>query len=237
MFCDKQGWEESLFWNVRRNARRWMAQQGSSQGKTRARGTVREDKRQVFPPRMRKQKDTPHLKNTCFQNIPAFDALGHSPGFWTQTGTLSSPTPSSHHPASWRSPSCLRDISRCQGAWEERKREGEELGKQSERAGANPYGGGLPHEPWRSSKSDGNEMLQGLTQKTAPHSTRLRLPTGEIRNHAQASRYPSGTLNWGWPWHSSSRTATRGWNRRRRCAPFLHNVRVRLQTWRPFTNS
>ena len=38
-----------------------------------------------------------------------------------------------------------------------------------------------------------NEMLQGLTQKTAPHSTRLRLPTGEIRNHAQASSYPSGT--------------------------------------------
>ena len=81
------------------------------------------------------------------------------------------------------------------GGMGEVEREGEELEKQSERAGANPYGGGLPHEPWRSSKSDGNEMLQGLTQKTAPHSTRLRLPTGEIRNHAQASRYPSGTLN------------------------------------------
>ena len=39
-------------------------------GKTRARGTVREDKRQVFPPRMRKQKDTPHLRKHLLPEYP-----------------------------------------------------------------------------------------------------------------------------------------------------------------------
>ena len=71
--------------------------------------------------------------------------------------------------------------------------EGEELEKQSERAGANPYGGAAPWTLALIEVGRPNEMLQGLTQKAAPHSTRLRLPTGEIRNHAQASRYPSGT--------------------------------------------
>ena len=93
---------------------------------------------------MRKQKDTPHLKNTCFQNIPAFDALGHSPGFWTQTGTLSSPTPSSHHPAFLEVPLLPARYKQMSGGMRKVEREGEELEKQSERAGANPYGGGCP---------------------------------------------------------------------------------------------
>ena len=37
------------------------------------------------------------------------------------------------------------------------------------------------------------KFYKGLKQKAALHLTRLRLPKGEIRNRAQASRCPSGT--------------------------------------------
>ena len=54
-------------------------------------------------------------------------------------------------------------------------------------------GGGCPMNLGTHRSRTAERNATGADTEDCAHSTRLRLPTGEIRNHAQASSYPSGT--------------------------------------------
>ena len=181
-----KGQEKSLLWNFRRNARRWMSQQEVVSRENTCRGTDRQDKRQIFPPRVGDKKPLQASEHL----VPEHSSVQHfrlcTPGFRTQTGPPSPPAQYIHHPASYRSPSCLRHISRSERA---RGREKSIRHTAEQSAWVTPSWG-PPHEAWHSSKADRNKILQVVDNCPKPS-----VPSQGVDNCPKPSVPPQGVDN------------------------------------------